>query len=312
VSGSVDRLLKAYPRAWRDRYGDELAALVEEQCAGSTRLPPAVVWSLLRGGLVERWRVLASSADLPDAEVRQRRGAALVLVAWTLFVLGGIDFAKYAEHWTDHVPVPQRHAPAGAFSLVQVGAALGVVLVVVAALLTLPALRGFVRRGGAPELRVRLRMPAGLTAATLLALGGIAVWAHHLTPARRNGADAAYAATAAAFSLLAATCLMSWTGFAVSLVARLELPGRVVRAEAGLAVALAALMGAMSVALVVWWTTMAARGSTFFAATASARSASALSAPMVTVAAIWVLALTIAAVGTGEVLRGRRGRLATS
>ena len=51
----MNRLLRLYPREWRERYGDELAAILEERPAG-----PSLVLDVIRGAL--------------DAHVRAARG----------------------------------------------------------------------------------------------------------------------------------------------------------------------------------------------------------------------------------------------
>jgi len=44
------RLLAWYPSTWRERYGDELAAMVDDARADGT-LPRGYGWSLVVGGL---------------------------------------------------------------------------------------------------------------------------------------------------------------------------------------------------------------------------------------------------------------------
>ena len=51
----MNPLLRLYPREWRERYGDELAAILEERPAG-----PSLVLDVIRGAL--------------DAHVRAARG----------------------------------------------------------------------------------------------------------------------------------------------------------------------------------------------------------------------------------------------
>lgn len=52
----LDRLLRIYPRIWRERYGDELRDLVDEMVAKNEFSETRVTFGLLVSGLVERVR----------------------------------------------------------------------------------------------------------------------------------------------------------------------------------------------------------------------------------------------------------------
>jgi hypothetical protein len=84
-------LLRAYPRAWRDRYGDELEQLVDD-----IGLSPAVAMNLIRGGIRERGRALTTGGFpmMIGAASRYPRGLALlafvVLVPVLAFVVGSL------------------------------------------------------------------------------------------------------------------------------------------------------------------------------------------------------------------------------
>jgi hypothetical protein len=52
-------LLRLYPRAWRERYGEELSALIETQ----RPLGPGTWLDLLRGALVAHLHPLAADRD---------------------------------------------------------------------------------------------------------------------------------------------------------------------------------------------------------------------------------------------------------
>ena len=78
----ADRILRLYPRAWRDRYGDELGDLVDELAAKDGVSTLKVASGLVIAALVQRvrswrwsWRTLAVS------------GTALALVATLVVVL---------------------------------------------------------------------------------------------------------------------------------------------------------------------------------------------------------------------------------
>ena len=85
--------LHAYPRRWRERYGEELLALLEEE---------PFTWraraNVLLAGLGERLR----GSGPPPLRV---------LWAWTLFVIGGMAFQKASEHWQVVVPGGEDERP---------------------------------------------------------------------------------------------------------------------------------------------------------------------------------------------------------
>ncbi len=90
------RLLLLYPEAWRERYGDEMSALLDETPA-SIR---ATV-DLLRGALAAHLRPLATSAPA----TRARGAIGLVLGCFIVFCVFGAGFAKTTENYdyTEHV-----------------------------------------------------------------------------------------------------------------------------------------------------------------------------------------------------------------
>jgi MFS family permease len=89
------RLLSLYPDAWRDRYRDEMSALLDQT-------PPSITATLdlLRGALTAHLRPLASAA--PAA--RARSTIAEVLGCFIVFCVLGSGFAKTTENYdyTEH------------------------------------------------------------------------------------------------------------------------------------------------------------------------------------------------------------------
>jgi hypothetical protein len=84
------RLVSLYPEAWRDRYGEEMSALLDQT-------PPSITATLdlLLGALTEHLRPLASSA--PAA--RARGTIAHVLGCFIIFCFFGAGFAKTTENY---------------------------------------------------------------------------------------------------------------------------------------------------------------------------------------------------------------------
>jgi hypothetical protein len=223
----MTRLLRAYPRAWRERYGDELLALLEAE-----PLTWRVRGDVLRAGLCERLR-------------GSGRGPLRVLWAWSLFVVGGMGFQKTSEHWQVVVPAGARTVPTAAFAVVQAAAALGTVAVLAAVALALPAFLRDLRTGGWPALRRPLLVASSATAAATGAL--VAVALDH---------DRIAAVCFVAFSLVS---LFAWTHAAA--VAARRLPP--IRAHSHLALLVTGTMVAMTAAAAVWLVSVSGHAPSF-------------------------------------------------
>src|ERR1019366_7091323 len=91
-----DRLLRWYPRAWRERYGDEFVALIEDTYP-ARKIPYGERARIARGGLSEHVHALSLGDVESSANDRVRTGSLLVLCAWALFVVAGAGFAKMTE-----------------------------------------------------------------------------------------------------------------------------------------------------------------------------------------------------------------------
>ncbi|HEY2054414.1 MAG TPA: hypothetical protein VGH14_10810 [Solirubrobacterales bacterium] len=84
--------LALYPLAYRRRYGEEMAALVED--AGAS---PRAVADLARGALRAHLRPEPRFADEVGRDDRLRLGVSAVLLCWVLFALAGLALAKTTE-----------------------------------------------------------------------------------------------------------------------------------------------------------------------------------------------------------------------
>jgi len=123
-------LLHAYPRRWRERYGEELLALLEAE---------PVTW---------RVRANVVTAGLGERLRGSGRPQSRILWAWSLFVVGGLAFQKTSEHWQAVVPAGDRFVPTAAFDVVQAAAVVGSTAVLVGVALALPAFVRDLRSGG--------------------------------------------------------------------------------------------------------------------------------------------------------------------
>jgi hypothetical protein len=134
VSGSsagrfARRLVRLYPRAWRDRYGEEFLALLEER-------PASVgdVFDVARGA-TDAWlrpQVVSDRSEGRLVVVARLRGSMLmVLWAWALLVVAGVGFQKMTEY-DDFVRAARENAVVGvAFDAVVGGAVLALAAVLI-------------------------------------------------------------------------------------------------------------------------------------------------------------------------------------
>ena len=267
------RLLRAYPPAWRARYGDELAVLVEE-LDDNARMSWHDRFDLARSGVGERARMLIGGG-LPPRE-QAREGSLLVLFAWTLFVLGGFGVEKASEHWQAVTPAGKQGLPAAAFDLLFWSAGIGSALVLLGVALSLPGCVALLRRGGWARIRGPLFRALFLSLLATAAIVGLARWAHSLTPAARNGHDALYSGVFAAWVLLFVACLLAWTTAARATARQLSWSERMLRLEVWLGLAVSAAMAVMTVATAIWWEALASAAPWFFDGRPVGSSASAL------------------------------------
>ena len=290
---SAQRLVRLYPRAWRARYGDELEALIV-----ATSGENGVTWraraDVTRAAIRQHARRLAPCGAPLE---RARAGLVLALWAWLVFVCAGVAVQKGSEHWQESVAGSARGLPSAAFGALVAGAAGGGAIVLAGIAVLLPSISRLVRSGRVRELHAPLLRA---TAATGLALAcglGTVAWAHQLTPAQRDGRDAAYAAAFSAFVILAALCLACWVAAAGAVLGKLELSARVVRWEAVIATALAGAMVAMASATLVWWLTASAAPRPLADGGGDAREFS--GSPLLIAAALTAMAIAVVLGGVG-------------
>jgi hypothetical protein len=209
-------ILCAYPRWWRERYADELVALLETEPL-TWRIRANVVAS----GLHERLR----GSDSPQLKV---------LWAWWVFVVGEMAFQETSEHWQAVVARGERAGKAAALHIVEGAAAVGSVAVVACVVTALLAFRREPRTGPWAALGQPTVVASMGAAAAVAALAAVAL-EHDFFAASVIGASAVLS-------------LVAWTR-AAALAARRREP---MMAHSYLALAVTAAMVAMATAAGVW------------------------------------------------------------
>ena len=291
---TIERLLRSYPPDWRERYGAELATLLEE-----TQLSWRVRLDVMRAGLTQRLRGSGLAGD--DLPVREqlRSGVLLVLCSWTAFVVAGCGFEKFSEHWRAATPVGARAVPSAAFDSLVLAAAIGSAAVLLGIAVCLPAVVSFLRAGGWPLIRRRIVWAVAVSAVTFALTVGGAIWAHHLNEVQRNGGDGLYSGAAVVWILFFAGSLALWAAATVSVARHLELAASRLRLEAWIAGGVTIAMLVMTVADAVWWTSLASTNGAKQVVVPN-------SLPMVQITGLMLIAAACAAAGSTRSLRAIR------
>ena len=291
ASRTARRLLRCYPSRWRNRYGEELEALVVDMSDGH-----GVTWrtraDVIFAGGRERLRAAGlSGGGNPDAGARA--GACLVLWTWALFVFAGAVLQKTSEHWSQALPARGSAVATVAFEALIALAVVTGLVVVGAFAVSGPSVRELLRQRGWQPIRHRVRTAAVTTLVLIAATVGLIIWAHGLSAHQRNGADALYAGAFVVWALLGLGVLLTWTAAAVKTERYLRLSTRLLRAQVRLAGLVAAGMGLMTVTTAIWWVAVADRSPA--ALTGSRTSNASAAVPQL----IFAVSLMIVATGLG-------------
>ncbi|HEX6121968.1 MAG TPA: hypothetical protein VFY89_02355 [Ktedonobacterales bacterium] len=243
-----ERLVRLYPRAWRERYGEEFRTVLAEE-----RLSACVVVDVALGALDARLhpeRVLGRGI----AVVHRLRGAEIaIFCAFIAFVVGGIGFQKMTEY-DDFMDLAHSRLEVGLpFYVISYGSAALLLAILLGGLpIAFMALRQAwaARRWGVVAL---FAVPV-VSFLALVAVFAVVAHAASLMPPRPAdtppGRDDVihFGILAGAFCLAA---LASTAAVAVA-IARSELPARVVRLAFVPAAGAALIMVLMCAAMLAW------------------------------------------------------------
>ncbi|HEV2377592.1 MAG TPA: hypothetical protein VGS19_36190 [Streptosporangiaceae bacterium] len=311
--GKPQGVLRWYPPRWRARYGDELVTLLTDTY-GERPVPLRCRLSLVRAGAVEWLREFGlAGMSAPPAE-GIRAGGLVVLWAWAVFVVAGAGFAKQTEHWQSALP-PHGWLPATVgFDTIFIGAAAGAAIVAAGAALCARALFRAVRApGGWQALRGPVLWSVGFTVLAGALFAVTVAWAHHFgngyveapppdLPYMQGSPHMTVLAwLVLAWALAVSVMVASWTATATAAVRRIEPTSLLVRGGAALALALTAVMAAITAGLVLWWATLAVRAPWFFNGAAPGSPGALAPLPLLVVGVLMAAGLVMAAVGAWRV-----------
>lgn len=296
----LSRLLRWYPRAWRERYGEELVLYMEDQF-GAEKPPLGARLSLAAGGIRERARRSGLAGDSAPPPDRVRAGTLLVLVGWTAIVIAGSSFAKLSEHFDSVLPhdAGAHRSPDLAYTIVQTVAAVAGIMVMAGVALAVPAFVRYLRAGGWRSIRGHVLRAAAGTVLTAGLTVAVIVWAGHLSSHQRNGGVPAYGALFLIWAVFLGVSLALWTVVAVAAARQVTFSRFVLAAEAGLAVAVTSAMVWILAATSWWWGSMAAQAPSFLGGGGSSPLGARLAATVVLMA----VATAAASLGAIRILR---------
>jgi hypothetical protein len=214
------KLLRWYPRAWRDRYGEEFLAMVEDSLDGE-RPGRRLRLSVARAGLRERGH---------RVRLAGQRAAPPVLSAltgrwWTFFVAGYV-FAILPYEFKAPSGAAQGWQVTAALAALAAVAVLGGVCVLASALLGLPAFGRFLRAGGWRQIRRRVAWAAGATVAAGGSLAALVQVQGSMTYDQLSGSGVFFLG-AAATGLLLTAAFGLWANAAKATARHLDLAVRV-------------------------------------------------------------------------------------
>ena len=293
------RLLRWYPRSWRKRYGGELEALVEDTY-GDASIPPRDRLAIVRAGLHERVRATGLVGSNDPAE-RVTSGALLVLCAWSVIVVAGSAFAKFAEHWDAATPTASRAIPSAAYTAIVAAAVCGAGLIIAAGATVIPAFVRFLHAGGWPSVRRQVWTAVGVSATAVVATTGFVAYAHHTDSATRNGALWPYGIVALAWAALIVISIACWTAAVVATTRRLELSDGLLRRLGRLAMLASLPLGVVALATFVWWYSVATSAPSFFDDAGPGSTGSAFAPLIVGAGGLMLLATAIGLTGAARV-----------
>jgi hypothetical protein len=296
----VRRLLQWYPPSWRARYEDEFLVFLEDRLEDSP-LTLRFRMSVAVAGLRERSYGSGMVGTRSSPSTQRRTGSLMVLVAWSIMMIGGASLVKTAEHFSAALPAQSRAVTQFAYTATAVAGAVGTLLVIAGAFVALPGVVRFLRAKKWSEVRRVFVISLVASAALVITTFGLSFWAHHLTTAQRNGADDAYSGVFAAFVVLAVVTIGLWTRASVAVALRINFSPRELRWASGLAIGASLSSILVVVSATIWWIQMGLHAPWFLQGTAPGITTSAWSANLVVTMFVLVLGTLSALWGASRV-----------
>lgn len=266
-------LLRWYPTSWRARYEDEFIVFLEDRLEDAP-----LTWrfrlSVAFAGMRERGYGSGAIGSRSSLSTQRRTGSLIVLVAWSIMMIGGAALVKTAEHFPAALPANSRVVARFAYSATAVAGIAGTLLVVAGAVIAAPGFLRFLRATRWSEVRRAFWMSVIATATLAVATFALSLWAHQLTSAQRNGSDDVYSAVFLALALLAVVTIGLWARTGVAVASRIDFTPRELRWESVVAIGVSLTSIAVIACASLWWIQMGLHAPWFLQATSRGIGAS--------------------------------------
>ena len=239
------RLLRWYPRAWRERYGEELLALIQdslEEGRPTWRLRLGVAW----GGLRERGHQAWHAAKATTAK------RSTMASRWPTMLLAGLLFTNLPQQFKTSPPPARVWQATAALDVVAAVAAFICAVLLAGGLAAVPAVVRFLRAGGWPKIRRRVAWAAGATGLTAGALVTLIV-ALRSQPNAALNVSWAYFLGFMATALALAVTIGLWAAAVAATARHLELTPRVRAVELLAGPVLSTAVSVMVSASIIWF-----------------------------------------------------------
>jgi hypothetical protein len=297
-----DRVLRWYPTRWRSRYEEEFLAYLDDRY-GQTRLPRRALFSIAFSGLRERGRESGLIGDRVPASHQRKSGALVILVAWSIMILGGAVLQKSSEHFNSSLSTQSRFIARAAFDTTAVAGVVGCLFVMAGAAAAIPAFTRHLRAERWSSVRRSFTKPLIATVLLLGAAGGLSVWAHELDSAQRNGSNDWYTSAFLACVFLVVVTIALWTRALVGVAIRCDFTARELQRESFLALGVSLSSLCVLAGTIAWWIQMAQHAPWFFGGTANGTSSSPWPPNLVIAGSVMLIGTVVALCGATRILR---------
>jgi hypothetical protein len=237
-------LLRWYPRAWRERYGEELLTLIQDtldEGRPTWRLRLGVIWGGLRERAHQAGHGVRTAVKPPAGPAR-----------WGTALVAGLIFAGLPENLAQSPPQARGWQATAALDAVLAAVGLTGAVVLASGLAALPALVRFLRAGGWPKIRRRAGWAAGATVVAGGGLAGLVLVTGSHSAAQLN-ASWAYLAGVFATGLAVTVAIGLWATTVAATARHLRLAPRVRVAQLMLGDVTPAAVTVVLVTLACWW-----------------------------------------------------------
>jgi hypothetical protein len=269
----VRELLRWYPTSWRARYEDEFVVFLED---GLQDAP--LTWrfrlSVVIAGIRERGFGSGAIGSRSSLSTQRRTGSLIVLVAWSIMMIGGAALVKTAEHFPAALPANSRVVAQFAYNATAVAGVAGTLLVIAGAVIAIPGFVRFLRATRWSEVHRAFWISVIATATLAVVTFGLSLWAHQLTSAQRNGSDDVYSAVFLALVLVVVVTIGLWARTGVAVASRIDFTPRELRWESVVAIGVSLTSIAVIACASLWWIQMGLHAPWFLQATSGGIGAS--------------------------------------